>query len=381
MKKILLVTLEFPPKHGGVSYQLFNQMSQFPPDKIVVLTPKSEGGNQNFPYPTFRDKIISTNPIIWPKWIFLVPKIYGLVRKHQIEKILAGQILPIGTAALLIKKLSGIPFAVYVYGLDLLTSRGSTRKSRLIKSILVNAELIIANSNYTKQLVEKILGHAEKCIVSYPCPNFSQKDIKSSDQIMDFKIKNNLSGRRILLTVGNLVYRKNHDSIIRSLIKLISLFPNILYLIVGQGPERSHLEDSVETLNLSQHVRFVGGVPSHDLPFYYQSADVFVMPSREIKDNQGKCLDIEGFGMVFLEANVFGRPVIGGKNGGQPEAIEDNITGFLVNPEDTALLIEKISLLLNDQALAMKIGSQGQQRIKKQFQWQIQAEKIGRYLN
>jgi phosphatidylinositol alpha-1,6-mannosyltransferase len=159
--------------------------------------------------------------------------------------------------------------------------------------------------------------------------------------------------------------------VIEALPEIIKKVPNVIYLICGKGPHKKKLISLVNKNNLSDYVKFLGQLPQEDLTAYYQLCDVFIMPSRQLPNG-----DVEGFGIVFIEANLFGKPVIGGRSGGIPEAILDGQTGVLVNPIDIINIADAAIQLLTDKTLSQRLGQQGQIRARNDFDWKIQTEKI-----
>jgi phosphatidylinositol alpha-1,6-mannosyltransferase len=137
-------------------------------------------------------------------------------------------------------------------------------------------------------------------------------------------------------------------------------------IIVGDGPERANLEGLAAELNLSERVKFAGAVPKEELPTYYAAADVFAMVPRSGPDG------VEGFGIVYLEANLLEKPVIGSRTGGVPDAIIDGKTGILVDAGDVNGLAEAIRTLNNQPALATSMGRRGRERVLEQFSWRRQ---------
>jgi len=166
-------------------------------------------------------------------------------------------------------------------------------------------------------------------------------------------------GRHMLLTVGRLVSSepgKGIEAVISALPEVMKVIPDVFYVIVGGGDLQLGLEKLARKLPVRDRVIFVGSLQPDRLKAYYSRADVFVMPSRQ-----------EGFGIVFLEAMSFGKPVIGGTSGGSPEIVRDGITGFLVNPDDPETLTARLIQLLQDEALRIKMGAAGQQRVEENF--------------
>jgi phosphatidylinositol alpha-1,6-mannosyltransferase len=224
---------------------------------------------------------------------------------------------------------------------------------------------VFANSRFTKKLLIQAGADADKIDIIHPGCDVER--FRPLDTTIEFR--RHLLGQRyrdqVILTVGNLVSRKGHDMVIRALSKLRDRLPNVTYLIVGDGPYRDQIEKVSKDVGVRDHVVFAGQIPSEDLPHVYAISDVFAMPSRD----QSEACDVEGFGLVFLEANACGKPVIGGRCGGMPDAIVDGVTGFLVNPEDPEDIAIALRRLLTDSNLANRLGRQGYSRVVRDFTW------------
>lgn len=371
MKKSLLITLEFPPQIGGVGNYLFNIVNYFPTQDIVVLAEKTPTLPPFTNYKVYQKKLLTTFKFIWPKWIFLFFLAKKIIKKESIKYIQVSHALPVGTVALMIKKYLGLPYLVYTHGMDILLPQSSKRKTRLIKSIFNNADRVIANSRFTKDELLKLGVDDEKITIVHPCANSVPKkiDLKKQEEIVN---KYHLKDKKILFTVGRLVTRKGHDLVIKSLRKVIERFPNVVYLVSGDGPNKQNLINLTDAMNLSDKVIFLGEISDDDLQIFYRLCNIFIMPAREIKEKG----DVEGFGLVFLEASLFAKPVIGGKSGGQPDAIEDGYSGLLVNPNDEYEIANTIIKLLESPELAEKLGQQGRQRVLEKFRWDEEAKKI-----
>jgi phosphatidylinositol alpha-1,6-mannosyltransferase len=176
---------------------------------------------------------------------------------------------------------------------------------------------------------------------------------------------------KVILSVGNLVPRKGHDMVIRALPRVRQVVPEVTYLIVGEGSYGVQLENLATALGVRDRVIFAG--PSaEDLPDIYALADVFVMVSRE----QLQSCDVEGFGLVFLEASACAKPVVGGRSGGIPDAIVDGVTGLLVNPHDPEDIANALARFLSDTDLATRFGQQGRSRVVKYFGWDRIADQV-----
>jgi phosphatidylinositol alpha-1,6-mannosyltransferase len=174
-----------------------------------------------------------------------------------------------------------------------------------------------------------------------------------------------IRGKTVLLTVARLVPRKGHKAVIEALRRLLPEFPNLVYVIVGTGPEEPRLRDLVSEWNVGDAVRFAGFVKDEDLPGFYNACHLFVMPNRE---EQGSG-DIEGFGMVFLEANACGKPVVGGRSGGAAEAVVHGKSGILIDPDNPSELAGSLRQLLRNNDLCLQMGADGFARARSDFDW------------
>ena len=386
-----MVTLTFPPRFGGIEAYYHHLCNELPADKIVVLAPNTPGEDdfdRNQHYTIVRKPMI--NPVVprWPKgwfgiiklastirWMNLIRSIDHAVRLHHIELIQAGQVLPLGTLALWYFRKHKIPYIFYAHGMDITLPQRFIRKKTLLKNVIKNAHAIVANSEHTKRELVSMGATPEQVTVIYPCPNITATEPAQS--VVD-NISNNfhLAGKQLLLTVARLVERKGHDMVIKALPQIIKQVPNVSYVILGDGPYRKNLENLVAELKLGRYVQFVGARPQSEMSAWYELSDVFIMPARQLPNG-----DVEGFGIAYLEANLFAKPVIGGNSGGVPEAVADNISGLLVNPTDVDDIAKAAIKLLTDTSLAQRLGIQGMDRVHKDFSWGKQAQELKKVLS
>jgi len=375
MDKSLLVTLDFPPQKGGIANYLGNLYSRLPSDKVVVMAPKQKGSEEydrHVGYKIIRGHLLSF--YIWPRWLPLYFKVKRLVKKEKIKMLHLSHVLPIGYIAYLLnrnKKLK-LRYIVYCHGLDVLRAQETPKKKERLIKILKNAAGIIANSEYTRSLIRNLGVPDDKILVVYPCP--AVQPSKETIETYTTIAKYGLSGKRIILTVSRLVARKGIDKVIEVMPKIYEQFKDVMYVIVGDGPDIERLGKMSQERNLQNIVRFVGEVPDSELPKFYSIAEIFAMPSRQIGS------DVEGFGIVYLEANLYGLPVIGGRSGGVPEAVIDQRTGLLVNPENTEEIYSAIRDLLSNPDWAKTLGENGRIRAENDFQWRKETEKLRRFL-
>ena len=275
-----------------------------------------------------------------------------------------------GVAAFLINKITGVPYVLFAHGLDIYAPQKSPKMLRLMKLVLKNAAVVVANSSFTKTLAEKVEPRTKTLVINpitYP-KRFTQRTPRKPKVC---------EGKKVLLTVGRLVISKNHEMVVRAMPEVLKAFPDTVYLIIGEGPDEKMLKDLTLALGLGNKVIFLSGVKDIELAAYYRSCDIFVLASKEI---QGRG-EVEGFGIVFLEAGLYAKPVIGGRSGGIPDAVVDGVTGILVDPADEHAIASAIIRLLTDRELAQKMGENSKRRVEDGFNIDIFGKKLENVFN
>jgi phosphatidylinositol alpha-1,6-mannosyltransferase len=281
--------------------------------------------------------------------------------------------------AVLAKKILRIPYVILVHGSDLNAYlHGFTWIDRVFgKIVLKNAQEIIANSNATKKDISRHRYPLSQIYVVNP--GTDTKKFIPRNNIDNMKQELCGTDSKILLSVGRLIKRKGHDRIIKALSEVIKRIPDVFLVIVGKGPEETYLKTLARDMQLYDYVKFAGSVSEEQKISYYQSCDVFIMPSFEIR--KADMNDYEGFGIVYAEANACGKPVIAGRSGGMQDAVIDGVTGLMVDPDNIGEISETIIRLLTDREYAKKLGENGRQRIEKELNWNMVGNRVETVLN
>lgn len=370
----LLLTIGFPPEKGGVQDYLYNVVKHLK-SQTIVLAPnhvKSTTFDKTQQFKIYRSEIFSGGK---PKRIRMFIDAFKIIKNEKLDVVQCGQTLPVGLIALLLKVVTKTPYVVYAHGLDVIKPQNNFLRKAVLLQVLNFADKIFANSEFTKNEVAKLNIPEEKIMRLTPGIDF--KDFLFPFNRQKFKRQNNLVGSKIVISIGRLVERKGFDYAIKALPSLLKKFPNTIYLIIGEGPYKAILQRLVREENVGDNVRFLGALNRKEMIKYLFISDVLVMPSRIIAE-QG---EVEGFGIVFLEANACGKPVIGSYSGGIKDAVVDGKTGLLIkDPTSVKEVSDKISLLLSNPALAEKLGKFGRERVRKQFDWERLANTIGKEL-
>jgi phosphatidylinositol alpha-1,6-mannosyltransferase len=184
--------------------------------------------------------------------------------------------------------------------------------------------------------------------------------------------RHGLGGRPVVVCVSRLVRRKGQDTLLRAWPGVLEKIPDAALLIVSGGPYAKTLHQLAERTGVTSSVRFTGPVPQAELPAYYAAGDVFAMPCRTRRGG----LDVEGLGIVYLEASATGLPVVGGDSGGAPDAIEDGETGYVVGGRDVAALVDRLVALLEDPAGAKAMGDKGRAWVERDWSWDLTASRL-----
>ena len=373
---VLFLTIDFPPLGGGMaqhSYDVVKAMKKIgePP---IVLTLRTEGDkvfDKKKDIHIIRLRCIKIKKLFeyyfWSAAVLFGYAFYYCIT-HKVDTVFVNTWSIVGVAAFLIKKVSGVPYVVFAHGLDVYAPQNNRNVSRLMRLVLRNASLVIANSHFTKQLIDEMVD--TRIRVLHPVADLQRFSRKDDGHKL-------FAGKKVLLTVGRLVESKGHEAVIRSLKKVVEKFPEILYCIVGSGPTEESLKIIINELGLTNTVIFAGEVDDEELPSYFHSCDVFIMTSREIK----KRGEVEGFGIVFLEAGACGKPVIGSKSGGIPDAVIDGVTGILVDPFDIEEIADAIIRLLSNENLAARLGENGKKRVEEELNIHRLAERLKEVLS
>ena len=347
-----------------------NLCDALPSEDICVLAPHRDGEKEydkTKKYRIFRANLLYT--LIWPKWLKVYKMAKISLKRCDAKMILVGQVLPMGYIAYMLKKWRNLPYAVFIHGMDITMQNINSRKKKWRKKILEHADYVLANSEYSKQEVRKLGIQESKIHIINPCPAAKAEIIP--EKLEDIKTHHGFAGKKVLLYVGRLTKRKGLDIVIKSLPEVIKQIPNLVYAIIGDGPERKRLEKLVDELKLRDHVIFTGAIDIKVVSYYFQLCDAFIMTTRPSETG-----DVESWGMVYLEAGVFGKPVIASNVGGVSETVINHETGILLEEASVESVQKAIIELFSDPERMSKFGVQGQKRVNELFTWEKQARKL-----
>jgi phosphatidylinositol alpha-1,6-mannosyltransferase len=350
--RVYLLTWDYPPSMGGIQRWMYELARRLPDVELTTFAPATNGGRAFDAAATIRVRRVRgarRGPVPWVVFLTLRVLAVSLVRRPAL--IVCGHVVA-APAALLLRAVLRIPYIVFVHGVEI---RGR-RWRRVIRYGLRRADIIVANSAFTRTLVLKYGVDRHRVRIVYPGVDtalFADRGFARSKE------------EHTILSVSRLdEHYKGHDRVLRALPLVQARFPNVRYVIAGSGALSDYLRRMAQALGVGDVVEFRGEVSDKVLISLYSECDVFVQLSREAPNG-----GVEGFGIVCLEAAAAAKPVVAGRSGGLPDAVRDGETGLLVDPEDTLAVADAIVSLLENPARAVDLGRQGRMRVEREFTW------------
>ena len=373
----LVAAPDFKPRVGGVAehaHQMVRHLVELG-EKVVVMAPQMDGAaefDRTCGYGVARFSAETGS-----RWTSRLARLslwrttLGAARDLNPDYLVCSRWDPItGSISVLASRVIGIPLLVFAHGREVAIR---SKWALLRRTTLRMADRVVCVSNYTQDLVEG-LGLPRQRLTVVP----NGFDARTVDRYRQTRWRDGLgrldsilpSGRPIMLTISRLSERKGIDRVIAAMPKIVDNVPDVLYVIGGDGPDRARLESLRDKSPVRGAIRFLGRVTEVEKLECYERCRLFVMPNRIDRG------DVEGFGIVFLEANAFGKPVIGGRSGGAVDAIVDGETGLLVDPYSVEEISNGAARLLLNVSEAIRLGANGRRRVENELNWKNCARKF-----
>lgn len=379
----MFVTQDFAPDIGGMARRHVELVRRYPEpmsvSTVAALDAAKYGLGDDYlverqPF-DFRRANRFANQIRWGRW--LVARC-----RDRVQVMHCGNIRPVGYAVWWAHKRLRIPYVVYVNGGDLLREREKTKRSslkrRTARLILGDAAGIVATSEWVAQLARDIMKEVG---IGAPPPVAALDLGTDPDQFSPDRDTGSLRQRwgirrsPIMLTVARLVPHKGQDMGIRALASLREEFPNLRYILVGEGHDESRLRNLAADLDVMDRVGFAGPMRDDELPEAYATSTIYLGASRV-----DRAINVEGFGISFIEASAAELPIVAGDSGGVRSAVRDGETGIVVDPNDLAAISNAIAVLLRDDELRARMGAAGRVAVETHYNWQRVADDTARFV-
>ncbi|MBN4927945.1 glycosyltransferase family 4 protein [Hoyosella rhizosphaerae] len=375
MRRTLLVTNDFPPRPGGIQSYIHTLASLVPPDDLVVYAPKWRGDTHT--------RFDSEQPfeVVRHPTTLMVPspgvlkRAREIVRDRNCSAVWFGAAAPLALMTPFLRR-SGVERAVAcTHGHEVGWSMLPVSRQSL-RVIGETADVITYVSKYTRGRFASAFG-ANAALEHVPPgvdTNVFRPDSAARESL---RARYRLGERPTIVCLSRLVPRKGQDMLIRALSGIRSHIDGAALVIVGGGPYGQQLRKLARECGVEDDVIFTGSVPSDELAAHHAMADVFAMPCR----TRGAGLDVEGLGIVFLEASASGVPVVAGRSGGAPETVLDHETGHVVDGRSVAEITEAITAVLSDLDRARMMGKAGREWVTQNWQWGTMARRLQTFID
>ncbi len=372
MEKILCVTNDFGPRAGGIETFIIGLIERMPKDSVIVYTSaqdKSEPYDQqwldDYGVEVIRDKARILLPT--PGVAYCVR---ALIKDRGIKTAFFGAAAPLGLLAPVLRRAGIKRIIALTHGHEVWWSK-VWPFTWAMKSIARNVDHLTYLGEFTGRAISRTINSSAQSAMVKIAPGIDTEHFAPSDSSA-LKSQLAIKDKKVIVSVGRLVHRKGQDVLIEAMPQILSKIPKAHLLLIGEGPYRQYLEKRAKDLEIDSHITFIGRVMYSDLPKYICLGEVFVMPSR----SRLAGLEVEGLGIVYLEASACGLPVIAGNSGGAPDAVIDGVTGVVVDGKDQHVIATSIVNLLEDQEKAREMGRNGREWVINQWRWEIWSEKF-----
>lgn len=373
-----LLTEQWFPGIGG-SIQLFDALyaRHLPAgDHLHVLAGSAPGAaalDASYPRPVTRfnaERYTWLKPESTVEYASMLAHTLRVCARERVEVLHCARVIPEGLVAMAVHRALGTPYTVWVHGEEVSLYMRYAVKKRLMPLVFAGARAVFANSSFTQGRAALAGAPVERLHVINPAVDADA--FAGPFDTGDLVERYQLAGRTVMLTVGRLTRRKGHDMVLQALARLRAqgALGDVAWLVLSDGELEGELRTLCSSLGLDDVVRWVGPVHRAELPRYYAAAQLFAMPNRTLDD-----ADVEGFGMVFLEASAAGLAVIGGLSGGVPDAVSDGVSGVLVDGGSLDAVTGALHDLLNDGERRAALGAQGRAWARR-FSWKAAAARV-----
>jgi phosphatidylinositol alpha-1,6-mannosyltransferase len=373
MTKTLVVTNDFPPRPGGIQAFVHNLAVRRPPGSVVVYAPAWKDAaafDAEQPFPVVRHPARLMLPV--PA---VLRRAAGIVRAEGCDSVVFGAAAPLGLLAPALRRegvhrVVGLTHGHEAGWASLPGARG------LLRRIGDGVDVLTYLGEYTRRRIAAGLSPAAASRMRRLAPGVDETVFHAGAGGAEIRARYGLGDRPVVVCVSRLVPRKGQDALIHAWPRVLKAVPDAALLLVGGGPYRPSLERLRTELDVTGSVRITGEVPWGELPAHYDAGNVFAMPCRTRRHG----LDVEGLGIVYLEASATGLPVIAGDSGGAPDAVLPGETGFVVDGRSVAAVAASVVDLLRDPAGAEAMGDKGRAWVEREWRWTVQARRFAALL-
>jgi phosphatidyl-myo-inositol dimannoside synthase len=371
-RRTLIVTNDFPPRQGGIQSFVHEVAIRQPAGSVVVYASNYDGAadfDAAQPFPVIRHPTGLLLPTPGAR-----RRIVAVTKEYGTSAVWFGAAAPLALLAPALRRAGAERIIASTHGHEAGWALLPGAR-RVLRRIGDECDVVTYLSEYFHRRLAPALGR--RATLRRLTPGVDIETFQPGVDGAAVRAQHGLADRPVVVCVSRMVPRKGQDALVRALPAIRRAVPDATLLLVGSGPYHAHLRRLVRRMGMAENVVLTGSVPANQLPAYYAAGDVFAMPCRTRRHG----LDVEGLGIVYLEASALGLPVIVGDSGGAPEAVRDGETGYLVNGRDVRAIAERSAELLDDAPLRAKFGEAGRQWVLNAWRWDSAAARLRELLD
>ena len=381
MPRTLVVTNDYPPRPGGIQEFVQAMLDGFTPSDVVVYASTWRGRAEEcraydgaHPYLTVRENTSVLLPD--PR---RTRRACEIAKAEGCETVWFGAAAPLGLMAPALRRAGVSRLVATTHGHETGWAQLPGARS-LLRRIGDGVDVVTYLSEYQRTRIGAVLSPQAAARMAQLSPGVDtdrfRPEHRTSGEVAEIRKRYGLTDRPVAVCISRLVPRKGQDTLIRAWPAVKRAVPGAALLIGSGGPYRKDLERIARETGVEQDVIFTGPVPWEELPLYFAAGDVFAMPCRTRRAG----LDVEGLGIVYLEASATGLPVVAGDSGGAPDAVLEGRTGFVVDGRDLDAVTDAVGRLLDDHALRDRMGAAGRAWVEQTWRWDVIAARLDELL-
>lgn len=373
MPRTLVVTNDFPPRPGGIQSYLHALTTRLPEDDLVVYAPAWEGAGEFDAAQPFA--VVRHPSSLMLPTRDVARRAREILRAEHCDTVWFGAAAPLALLAPTLRRAGARRVIASTHGHEVGWSMLPAARQAL-RRIGSTTDVVTFVSKYTRSRFAAAFGPLA-ALEHLPSGVDTEQFRPDFTARKEIRTRYGLGDRPTVVCVSRLWPRKGQDMLIRALPAIRHRVPEAALLLVGGGPYEDRLRSLAAQLGVTEHVVFTGRVPWEELPAHYVAGDVFAMPCR----THGRGLDVEGLGIVYLEASASGLPVVAGNSGGAPETVLDGVTGNVVDGRDLPTIATSVGDLLADPTWAAEMGEAGRRWVSRHWRWEDIAGRLTRLLD
>ncbi len=376
--QILCITNDFGPRAGGIETFVIGLIERLPKNSVIVYTSSQEGSDtfdkawlDNYGVEVIRDK----SKVLLPS-LRVGRAVRKIARERSISTVFFGAAAPLALLAQGLRRAGVLRIVALTHGHEVWWAK-VWPFSWAIRRIGSGVDHLTYLGSYTQSQISQSLSKRAQNAMVKIAPGIDTEHFAPQESASQLRAELGLTDKKVIVSVGRLVHRKGQDTLVEALPAILSSVPDAHLIFVGEGPYKDYLVKRASELKVTQAITFIGRIQYAQLPRYICVGDIFAMPSR----SRLAGLEVEGLGIVYLEASACGLAVIGGKSGGAPDAVLEGETGFAVDGTSPQEVASAAIKLLNDPALAQQMGARGRKWIIEEWRWEIWSQRFAALLN